>query len=286
MDDAKKDLYWVIFFLLILAVIWYFTGGPERPSSKSGPFLDKPQEKYSKEVKSGVEKIISGKTPPESRSALSQETAALDLKIGGAKQSDPRKEYVEIMALNGNAKPINITGWSLVGKIGLDISIGLGAYLPYSAQVNAQENIFLNKGGRAIIVTGESPIGTNFRVNKCTGYFAQFQTFYPSLPKECPKPSDENLPSNLNDKCLDYLEKLPRCTMQISIPPGLSSACQTYISEKINYKTCVEIHKNDSDFYKSEWRIYLGRKEELWKNKRETITLRDPNKKTIDLVSY
>lgn len=282
MEDAKKDLYWVIFFLIILAVVWYYTGGPQRSSSKSGLFLFKPQEKYSEELRKETEKLSPTATSTESAYKYN-----VSLRVNyGARDTDPQKQFIEIRTSSQNDKPVRITGWSLVGKNGLDIKIGQGAYLPYSAQVNPQQDIFLNKGETAVIVTGESPIGTSFRLNKCTGYFSQFQTFYPSISKNCPQPEDETLPSNLNDQCLDYLERLPICQMQISIPWGLSEACRTYINDKINYKTCVEIHKNDSGFYQSEWRVYLGRKEALWKKERETIILQDQDKKIIDWVSY
>lgn len=288
MDDAKKDLYWVLFFFLILAAVWYATGGPSRPSAKSGLYLTQPQEKYSQEVvKITQEKSASAPTGQATSTLESAYTYKVDLSIGyAAKQSDPKKEYIEIISSYDNKKPLRLTGWVLVGNKKLDIKIGQGSYLPYSAQVNPQEDIFLKPGERAYVVTGESPIGTSFRVNKCTGYFEQFQDFEPSLAMDCPQPSDENIPQNFNDQCLDYLDSLPRCQMQISIPPGLSIACQNYISEKINYKTCVEIHKDDPDFYKPEWRIYLGRNEDLWGNRRDTIILKDGNGKLIDWESY
>lgn len=287
--DARKDLYWALFFIIVIAIVWYFTGGPTRPSATSGIFLERPLEKHEEELKKTTEQITSGETtPPQELSpdeSLYKSKAVLEVGYA-AKETDPQREYIKIRASSQNNSPLRITGWSLEGKGGLDIKIGKGAYLVYSAQVNPQEDIFLKPGEGAIVSTGESPIGTSFRLNKCTGYFEQFQDFYPSLPKECLYPDEEILLPNLDDKCLDYLETLSRCEMQISIPPGLSNACQTYINDKINYKTCVEVHKNDSDFYKPEWRIYLGRREEIWKNKRETIVLKDENNKIIDWKSY
>jgi hypothetical protein len=290
MEDAKKDLFWVLFFLIALALVWYYTGGPSRPSSRSGLFLETPQQKQAEELRRTTTEEVTGEAEEKEEEQLSAESAykyKAVLNVGyAAKKSDPQKEYLEIKVSSQNDKPLRLTGWILVGKQGLDIKIGQGAYLVYSAQVNPQQDIFLQPGEKAVIVTGESPIGTSFRLNKCTGYFEQFQDFEPSLPKDCPEPEDENLPSNLNDQCLDELERLPRCEMLISIPWELSIPCQNYINDKINYKTCVEAHKNDADFYKPDWRIYLGRNEELWKNKRETIILKDENGKIIDWKSY
>jgi len=282
MDDAKKDLYWAIFFLLALAIVWYFTGGPSRPASKSGPFLFQPQQQYSQQSQKQMEQITSGSAATTSpyQSKVNLET------VYGTRNQDPKQQYLEIIASSQNGKPIDITGLALAGKNGFNIKIGQATYLPYSAQVNPQEDIFLKPGEKAYVITGESPIGASFRLNKCTGYFSQFQTFYPDLLQDCPRPINENLPSGLNDDCLDYLERLPVCRMQISVPPGLQNACQTYINEKINYNACVETHKNDSDFYKPEWRIYLNRKEPLWKSQRETIILQDQNGGIIDWVSY
>jgi hypothetical protein len=291
MDDAGKDLRWVIFFLLVLAIVWYFTGGPNRITSTSGLFLNMPQQQHSQELQKEMGQIFSGSG--KGTGGSSEESAdsiyknIVSLAVGyAARQTNLQEAYVEIRASSQNTKPVDITSWSLIGKIGLDIKIGQGAYLPYSAQVNLQQDIFLNKGEKAVIIVGESPIGTSFRLNKCTGYFSQFQAFYPDLPKECPRPSAENSAAGLDDQCLDYLDRLPTCQMQISVPPGLSQSCQNYINENINYSKCVELHKNDSDFYKPEWRVYLGRKDRLWSMERETIILKDQNGKTIDWGSY
>jgi len=151
---------------------------------------------------------------------------------------------------------------------------------------------FLSPGEKAIIVTGRSPKGVSFRLNICTGYFSQFQNFTPSLPKQCPLQRDEDYPTGPNgvtDICIDYLESIGRCETNVgSLPLLLASdpVCQEYISLNVHYGGCVNIHKNDSDFYKSEWRIFLGRGNALWKDRRETILLVDEEGKTVDSMSY
>ena len=295
MDDTKKDLYVFIALLIGLAILWRFTGGPERGDYKNGPYLYKPEEKYAQQLTRQVENISQNtqNTPvPATTTPINPTVSPFKdfVRLGyvyGRYDKEPEKEYIEIQSSYDNKSPIKITGWKLVGKRGLDVTIGRGAYLVYSAQINPQQDIYLYPGDRAYIITGISPIGTSFKINKCIGYFSQFQNFYPELPSwGCPRPEDEEDAQSLDDNCLDYLETIPRCRMQISIPPKLSSACQSYINEKINYNTCVEGHKNDSDFYKGEWRIYLGRTEKLWKEERETIILKDENGKIVDSVSY
>ena len=353
--DAMKDLRAFILIMVILAFVWLFTGGPLRPSSESGWFLNKPQQKATQKAKEQTEEIFGTKSPaketvkiispqqsssassplpyfrgddgsPSSSSGTSynddktnnsaslffaspkQSSSAkskiqssssqssirpdfVTLKARRSKETDPNQEYLEIKADKKNKSPMKITGWKLKGKTGLDIAIGQGASYIYSSVASQpQEDVYLKPGEKAIIVTGKSLLGTSFKLNKCAGYFEQFHEFTPELNTECPLLRDEELPSNLNDSCLDYIDRVSSCQTVVSIPykysSKLSSSCQDYVTQNANYKTCLEKHKGDSDFYLPEWRIYLERSEELWKKKRETITLYDDKNNVIDSQSY
>ena len=197
------------------------------------------------------------------------------LKTRRAKETAPDQEYLEIKADRKNKSPMKITGWKLKGKTGLDIVIGKSASYIYSNVASQpQEDIYLKPGEKAIIVTGKSPLGTSFKLNKCAGYFEQFHTFAPDLDTDCPLLREEELPSNLNDGCLDYIDKVSSCQTVVSIPYKysfkLSSSCQDFVLQNANYKTCLENHKGDADFYLPEWRVYLERSDELWKKKEKT----------------
>ena len=71
-----------------------------------------------------------------------------------------------------------------------------------------------------------------------------------------------------------------------NLPLSISPECNIYMRENINYGSCVQKHKNDKDFYNHEWRVYLERDQQLWKDRREVIKLLDTNGKTIDAISY
>lgn len=294
-DDAKKDLIFLILFLIGLGFVWYYTGGSGRETSKS-PFIIPPHpiEEARFGAFGGGAGTGGGNGGVATSETIEEEKQLLSdiFSFGSmykAKETDTNKEYIEIKLSSKSKSKILLSGLRLKGDYGLDLSIGEGVYLYWPGITNTEEPIFLEPGGVAIITTGQSPIGYSFRVNKCTGYFEQFQDFYPSLSKDCIYPKDEDLPSGqggLDDECLDYIDTLSRCEAVESMPEYLSSQCQEYVSTKINYKSCVETHRNDSDFYENEWRIFLNRNEEMWKEKRETIELFDQSGNLIKSISY
>lgn len=209
-----------------------------------------------------------------------------------SRSTDPNKEYITIKVKNTATSTISVTGWVLKSlSTGAQVSIPKGTYLYFTGMLNAEENIFLTAGDTMYLVTGISPNGVSFKVNKCSGYLGQFQTFIPYLRNECPKPEDENLSSipNLviNDACFDYIDSMPQCKIQTKpLPANWSYECTNFIYQKINYPSCINTHKNDSDFYKKEWRVYLKRSNSIWKIKKEKIVLYDEFGKIVDTIQY
>ena len=199
-------------------------------------------------------------------------------------------EYITLRADNNLKEKIHLTDLTLKSAAsGVKVKIGQGIYLYFSGTINPAQDIFLGPGETAYIITGRSPLGVSFRVNKCMGYLAKNQNFTPYLYGDCPAVRNEPLPkapNQLNDNCLDYVERFPACTTFTTGKLELSPECNNFLIEKANYGYCVQTHKNDKDFYQADWRIYLSRDETLWKSKRETIELLDQNSKLIDSVSY
>ena len=160
-----------------------------------------------------------------------------------------------------------------------------------SGTISAAQDIVLTPGERAIVISGQSPVGASFRENKCIGYFSTFQTFIPSLPQNCPVPSKE-LSSNygadyIRDAvCIDYVAKIPRCKVTLSPPTTISGVCQSFVIKYLNYNGCVDAHRSDSDFESTTWRVYLGRSKPLWRAKHELVKLLDAQGKTVDAFSY
>ncbi len=201
-------------------------------------------------------------------------------------------EYVTLHMDNSATTTIPITGWVLKSlSSGNSVTIPKGTYLIFYGSINSEDPIILTGGDTVYLSTGISPNGYSFKLNKCSGYMSQFQNFTPYISTTCPAPRDENLSSIpktvVNDACFDYIESFPSCRIQTGqFPLGLSTECQNFFNEKINYKSCVNIHKNDKDFYLYEWRVYLKRSDRIWKDRRETVVLYDSLGKIVDTIKY
>ena len=293
--SGDNDLVWFLGMIGLLAFLWFVAGGPGgipsgvnyAPRGEGGE-IGESLDKIESEVK-GIESSIQAEK--EKREASPYKGQISFYSSWGGWEKDPKKEYLVIKAAAGNKEQIAITGWRLESLIsGASAYIGEGATLPYSGVINSESAIFLGPGETAYITSGRSPIGVSFKLNVCSGYFEQFQDFTPSLARECPLLEDEPMPAapnNLEDQCIDFIERMPRCEFLVNSPPlYLSSRCVEFIAEEAGYNSCVDNHKNQKGFYKGEWRIFLKRDSELWKEKREVIRLVDRNGKVVDSASY
>lgn len=211
------------------------------------------------------------------------------------RSTDPNQEYVAIHVAGNATTTIPITGWTIKSlSSGQSFQIPQGTYLFFTGSINTEQNIYLGANDNFYLVTGYSPNGSSFKINKCSGYLTQFQTFVPYIGSQCPAPKNEDLssiPKTVNnDACFDYIDSMSSCRIQTDpLPPGSTkwgSECTDFIYKKINYPSCVDTHKNDKDFYKNEWRVYLKRSTSVWKNSREDVVLLDQYGKIVDEIKY
>lgn len=173
--------------------------------------------------------------------------------------------------------------------------------------------ITLQPGERAIVTTGSpAPINNgftiknSFKVNKCTGYIERtaYYDFVPSLPTICSNPKDETGVGQLADKCYKYVtQRLGVCQTPdikdyklinhrsvrgsyVDGVDGFSTLCKNYLIDHFNYRGCLKYHSGDKDFFKGEWRVYLGQVWEMWASERETISLYDSQGRLVDSLKY
>jgi hypothetical protein len=238
-------------------------------------------------LKKDVAKTVAFGTPSPYRNKVT-----ISRSVTNPSATNAQLETIWIYVSSNASEPINLSGWTLESQVtGKRASIPLGTEVPVSGIINATQTVTLRPGDRAVISTGRSPIGASFRENKCIGYFAQFQKFTPALPNTCPTPTSELKEfygSTLvrDPGCSDYVSRIPRCSITLSPPPGLTSTCQNVLTTHLNYNGCVNAHRTDFDFKGTQWRIYLGRDTSMWRATRETIKLFDASGNTVDMVSY
>lgn len=319
---AKGDLLLVIFIIGALGIVWAITGGPERARENQGLFLKPPAPLDSGEIYGKINLNISsvgidlegkggesgeavnaqstfnktgvGSKDAKARGEISQFENKIAIKRSstGPKKNSVNEEYVALSASSKNIGSVSLAGWQLESMITRKRAVIGGAIEIYmSGIINQQPPLHLAPGETVIIATGRSPVGASFKINKCVGYFEQFQDFSPRLSKRCPDANDEfnkmaSIPVN-DFVCEDFIDDISRCEMPLSsFPLGASNECSGFVSENINYTGCVKNHKNDLDFLDKEWRVFLGRNEELWREKRETVRLLDNEGKVVDTYTY
>ena len=297
----RGELFGFIGILILIFVLWISTGGPSRPISFSGPYLNpikttgttaQPYGDPSKfsSINSNITVGVSGVDVTAGTSAFSGEIA-FSSDYYGATQTNPEKEYVVITLSPGTTRTISTAGWKIISReSGNKGAFPQGAEIPRSGRVNTLAPLLLHAGDKIIIMTGRSPVGVSFRENKCTGYLEEHQDFHPSLSQNCPTPSEEfsryYRGGDTDGTCATYINSIPYCATETSLYGTISSSCENFVEDHLNYNSCVDAHKNDADFKTNTWRVFLEKHSELWRASRETITLLDANNKVIDSIMY
>jgi hypothetical protein len=322
------DSWFFIGVFIFIFLVWIITGGPMHPISFSGPTLASPQELGGGSYLSfpraafGIGGGTNVSLPGSSSGGGALDGASLisggsgqantPTLIGGATFGNPSPyrnvislshsvsgagstagtEYLTLSVADGAGVPVDISGWTIESEAtGNAMTIPQGTELPSSGIVNAAQDIVLTPGEHAYLISGRSPIGASFRENKCIGYFSSYQKFSPSLPQNCPSPSDELLANYgstyIRDAaCINYMNTLSRCQVALTPPTGATSACQSFVVKYLNYNGCVAVHQGDADFAGDTWHVYLGRTTPMWRTEHEIVKLLDKEGKTVDAFAY
>lgn len=303
-----------LLFLVLLGILWASTGGPQRSLSHTGPFL-KPPTAPGVQLSNGE---VKGATSQEDTTTIQEVTVGADslldyffknpnggtntpdspyakdieIKSGNSDAGNPNDEYIVIETSRNMTRNITITGWFLESRTtGIRAPIGSAAQILFLGGVSSELPVTIGPDSTVYITTGRSPNGASFRINKCAGYLEQYQDFEPVLDTDCPEPADEALQNpqktGANAACIDFIENVNACELYTdTIPYEVGSQCRDFILNDLSYNGCVNRHRNDPDFYKNEWRIFLNRQQELWNNTHEQIRLLDENGKLVGSLTY
>lgn len=302
----KNDAFLFLGIMIFLFVLWVYTGGPTKPISFAGPYITPVtnvggvSEGYggSKSANDfnastggsfwGSVGFGSGSSSDIPAANRSPYAGKVGISGGNTSATDPHQEYL-VLRSETNAD-VSITGWQVVStKTGTRATIPEGLEV---AEYNNSAPIVLNSGDMAYVTTGSSPNGDSFRETMCTGYFDSNSRYSPSLSNRCPSPLDEldriyDGDARKYDQCSNYLSSIGSCRVAKSdIPSGTPTSCRNFAENYLSYKGCVTEHRSDVSFRTSTWRIFLEKRNELWRRSNDTIQLLDGNGKIVDQYSY
>lgn len=267
-----KGVFVVVFFLMVVWGVWHFSIGIRQS-------------------------ILSGNatTTVKTKEKAVPKTAGIShysrfIMLAGPRvmeETAPEKEYIEIDIGHGNLSNVDATRWTLKNSQGETAMLGPISTLPLLGKVNFVVPLKIKSRDHLVISTGRSPIGVSFQLNACSAYLEQFQDFTPPIEKNCPSRFRGSEFRSLDESCQNFLEGLRECeTNTDPIPASFSAACKALLGRVANYNGCVAIHKNDYNFYRNEWRIFLGKEKKMWVSPHGTITLSDENGDVINAIRY
>lgn len=279
MTTSARDLLWLVFILIIVGVVWSMSGrgiGELDFSSLNGSPRLSP--KKTTQTPLGSQYLFGNMettTGTENVSQTFQQEQQISMSAQGAQNTDPQNEYIIIR--NNGPENINLSSLKLKNKNNEEVSIGLD---------ENRQSIIFRAGEEALVLTGNTTRGVNFKINKCSGYFNQFYNFFPTISPRCPNINDLPSANRLDDACVLYLPQMETCQTPTSLPTDLGSDCQQFIQQHASYQGCVSDFKNDRDFDSGEWRVFLNRTSEFWAKRNEVIKLVDQARKTIFEANY
>ena len=206
------------------------------------------------------------------------------------RETNPSEEYF-VISVSPNGGGISLTNWSVFNytrKIAHRFGKMIDVFVPFER--TRYSNLVTRANDRIIVLSGESPVGASFRVNKCMGYKEQFKEFTPSLKTNCPEPETELINdtsvSFTDVACYDLVERISECNSLTNIPTGITYECTNFIRDTLTEEGCARLHQNDPNFLTSEIRLFLDSKRPLWKDERDAIFLLDDRGRLVDVWEY
>ena len=316
------NLVFVILVLGVIAIVAVTFSGSSPFSSSGGPIatgpgssseIRNPQPVQSGRSFLGLGNIFS--TPPSlpslpktinpsvsqsraTKPGYSQYEGAILISNVDRSSDIPKKEYVTLrnggyFGFGSTEIAVNITGWTIENSKKEKYAIPKAFNIPY---IDADAvDILLPSGGEIYAVTGSSDLGMSFRENGCTGYLNQYYQLTPPINGSCMDHQSSGqirsrfLDLGLSGECIDFVSSLSSCRIpafNFENSGRIGNNCITYISQNISYNGCVKNYRNDKNFMKNTWHIFLNRSQKLFDPKHDRVILRDSQDLIVDQFEY
>jgi len=183
---------------------------------------------------------------------------------------------------------IDITNW-VIKTNKKDLTIPTAVNLFDLSGLMGNSDIIVSSNSYISLYSNTSAVNRNIRLNKCAGYLKNNYNFVPQLPRNCPSIPRSTF-QNLSGQCQNYLFsfggscKIPDVSFYNSLPGNDDgNACRAFLSN-INYNSCVRDHRNDSDFYQNDWRVWVN--QNILDPQHDTVRLFDTQGLLVDQYIY
>ncbi|MFA5099048.1 MAG: hypothetical protein WC461_02420 [Candidatus Paceibacterota bacterium] len=301
----------ITFFLLIIigGGIWFLSTGPSLFSSTPAEKISvtpAAKTQISSPVVSGSNFQGYNTSPSSGQAAQTQEITDSSIPAGYTRaQLSPYFQKIRISSAYSSSfsgypsqiqiysslskdDKVNISGWKIKSNNGKEIVIPQAVNLYDLSGFLYDSNVVISASANVSIYGNTSVINRNLRLNKCIGYLENDYEFIPQLPRNCPQVSRSSV-QYLSGACQSYVLSLGSCQLpDVSFYNSLpgnddGNACRVFLSN-INYNSCIKDHRNDSDFYLNDWRIWVGKN--ILDPQHDAVKLFDNNGLLVDQYVY
>lgn len=205
-------------------------------------------------------------------------------RIASLQFPDSFRPYIELI-LNvdlAQGEKLDITGWTIRSKNG---SFAIPRAQKVYSFGGVESDIVLNSFDKVYLYSGRGLKG-NFQLNKCTGYLEDSSPFTPSVPRGCAYISRSDV-ETFSGPCQQYALSLNSCEIPSANPPVPIEdlACREFL-RNLNYVGCVVKHRNDSDFFDDEWRVWMDNQMDIFDPAYDRIQLLDLKGNIVDEYVY
>jgi hypothetical protein len=177
--------------LVLLFILWVYTGGPSHPISHQGIFITpitgvgQTQVGYGPQIQlkgifsAGASTVSNGNGTGNVTPANNSPYSSL-VTIGRATgESTVPDGYLEIFVSSKAGESIDITGWKITSNAtGASAIIPTAVLLMHIGQHNTLQDVLLRPGDVADISPDASPVATSFEGNKCLPYLNTNKSLY------------------------------------------------------------------------------------------------------------
>lgn len=314
-----SDALWILGLFILIFAGWWGSGGPAAYEAKTSATsthssLSSPSSSRTNTSRASTQSATS-----------SPWYKVVRISSRGNAATEKWADFEYITLRNSGRTPVTISGWTLKNGNDSRVFLNTFDQLVYGASDSARipngiktllgtgaqtlSPIVLESGEQAIITSGKMTkqagyLGASFKENICSGYLNELPGYAlkPSLSNSCPLARNDADLDLLDDKCYTFIKSLRAChtpvyreqvvqntgelRQYLDSTYGLSRQCRDFVQKRFTYAWCVLTHSSDKNFYRKQWRVYLGRRLQMWESGREHIRLYDANGLLVDDLSY